>query len=123
MLLANIFIESDIDMNYLFGNYYNEVFKSYNISFPIIVSSLKSRNAAPWMSFRLKQCIKKKAKLYKMYLRGNISQGDYTIFKNQLTNAIRRSKALYYSKLFIENTKNKKWTWKIINGIISKKNK
>ena len=56
-----------------------------------------------------------------MYLRGNISRGDYTIFKNRLTNAIRRSKALYYSKLFIENAKNQKGTWKIINGTISKK--
>ena len=60
-------------MNYSYGNYYNKVFRSYNISFPIIVSSLKIRNPAPWMSFRLKQCIKKKAILYKMYLRSNIS--------------------------------------------------
>ena len=108
MLLTNISIESDNNMNYLYGNYYNKVFRSYNISFPIIVSSPMSRNPASWMTFRLKQCIKKKAKLYKMYLRGNISQGDYTIFKNRLTNAIRRSKALYYLKLFIENAKNQK---------------
>ena len=123
MLLANISIESDNNMNYLYGNYYNEVFRSYCISFPIMVSSPMGRNPAPWMTFRLKQCIKKKAKLYKMHPRGNISRGDYTIFKSRLTNAIRRSKALYYSKLFIENAKNQKWTWKIINGIISKKKK
>ena len=47
MLLANISIESDNNMNYLYGNYYNKVFRSYSISFPIIVSSPMSRNPAP----------------------------------------------------------------------------
>ena len=75
------------------------------------------------MTSKLKQCIRKKAKIYKMFLRGNISQGDYTVYKNRLTNAIRRTKALYYSKLFYENTKNQKQLWSIINGILSKKNK
>ena len=54
-----------------------------------------------------------------MFLRGNISRGDYTVYKNRLTNAIRRTKALYYSKLFYENAKkpetamvNHKWNLK-----------
>ena len=119
--LANISIESDDDVNYLYGNYHNKIFHMYNISFPLRVSSLKSKNPAPWMSPRLKQCIRKKAKLYKMYLKGNISRGNYTMFKNRLTNAIRRSKALYYSKLFYENAKNQKLVWSIINGILNKR--
>ena len=49
-----------------------------------------------------------------MFLRGNISRGDYTVYKNRLTNAIRRTKALYYSKLFYENAKNQKQLWSII---------
>ena len=57
-----------------------------------------------------------------MFLRGNISRGDYTVYKNRLTNAIRRSKALYYSKLFYENAKNQKQLWSIINRILNKKN-
>ena len=55
-----------------------------------------------------------------MFLRGKISRGDYTVYKNRLTNAIR-TKALYYSKLFYENAKNQKQLWTIINGIVNKK--
>ena len=57
-----------------------------------------------------------------MFLRGNILRCDYTVYKNRLTNAIRRTKALYYSKLFYENAKNQKQPWSIINGILNKKN-
>ena len=44
------------------------------------------------------------------------------MYKNRLTNAIRRTKALYYSKLFYENAKNQKQLWSFINGILNKKN-
>ena len=54
-------------------------------------------------------------------MKGHISRGDYTIFKNRLTNVIRRSKSLYYSRLFYENAKNQKLIWSIINGILNKK--
>ena len=109
-------------MNQTFGNYHSEIFRIYNVAFPLAVCSPKNRHPAPWMTSKLKQCIRKKARLYKMFLRGNISRGDYTVYKNRLTNAIRRTKALYYSKLFYENAKNQKQLWSIINGILNKKN-
>ena len=43
------------------------------------------------------------------------------MYKNRQTNAIRRTKALYYSKLFYENAKNQKQLWSIINGILNEK--
>ena len=121
ILLSNIHIaETAGDMNFIYSTYHKEVFKVYETAFPLMAKSLKVGQSAPWMSFRLKQCIKKKAKLYKLYLRGVISKGVYTAFKNRLTNIIRRSKALYYAKLFHENAKNSKVVWTIINSLLTK---
>ena len=121
ILLSNLHIaETAGDMNLIYSNYHKEVFKVYETAFPLMTKSLKVGQSAPWMSLRLKQCIKKKAKLYKLYLRGIISKGVYTAFKNRLTNIIRRSKALYYSKLFHENAKNSKVVWSIINSLLTK---
>ena len=121
ILLSNLHIsETAGDMNLIYSNYHKEVFKVYETAFPLMTKSLKVGQSAPWMSLRLKQCIKKKAKLYKLYLRGIISKGVYTAFKNRLTNIIRISKALYYSKLFHENAKNSKVVWSIINSLLTK---
>ena len=101
-LLSNIHIaENTRDMNCIYSSYHEEVFRAYEIAFPLVTGSLRVKQSAPWMSFKLKQCIKKKSKLYKLYLRGVITREVYTIYKNRLINVIRKSKALYYSKLFL----------------------
>ena len=69
ILLSNVsIVENAGDMNIIYSNYHREVFKIYDIAFPLVSRSLKVRQPAPWMSCRLKQCIKRKAKLYKLYL-------------------------------------------------------
>ena len=121
ILLSNISIDSTNDINQSFGNYHSEIFRVYNVAFSLVVCSPKNRHPAPWMTSKLKRCIRKKARLHKMFLRGNISRGDYTVCKNRLTNAVRRTKALYYSKLFYENAKNQKQLWTVTHGILNKK--
>ena len=91
------------------------------MAFPVVTRPLKLKQPAPWMTSRLKECIKKKAKLYRLYLRGIISKGEYTRFKNRLTNIIRRSKALYYARIFHENGNNPKMVWSTINGILNRR--
>ena len=73
------------------------------------------------MTYRLKECIKKKAKLYRMYLKGRVTRADYTQYKNRLTYVIRKVKALYYTKLFMENSSNSKMVWNTINDILNRK--
>ena len=67
ILLSNISIESTDDINQSFGNYHSEIFRIHNIALPLVVCSPKSRHPAPWMTSKLKQCIRKKARLYKMF--------------------------------------------------------
>ena len=82
--------------------------------------TVRNKNSFSWVTPDLKQCIKKKARLYKAYLNGRISKGDYTLYKNRLTNLIR--KALYYEKQLLESAANTKVLWSTINTILNRKN-
>ena len=121
VLLSNVYVLVNTeDMNLAYKKYHEQIFQIYDIAFPVVLRPIKLKQSAPWMSPRLKQCIRKKSKLYKQYLRGNISKADYTGFKNRVTNVIRRSKALYYAKKFLENAKDPKMMWSTINGILNR---
>ena len=123
MLLSNIHIDTSImDINMIFGDYSSKVMNGYNKAFPIDNCTIKNKNSFAWVTPDLKECIKKKARLYRAFLKGRISKGDYTSYKNRLTNLIRRSKALYYEKLFLENAANTKVLWSTINSLLNRKN-
>ena len=81
------------------------------------------KRAAPWMTERLKKCIKEKGKLYKLFVKGRIQKVTNTNFRNRLTNIIRRVKSLYYAKLFLENAKNSEKVWVILNGLLNRSSK
>ena len=69
VLLSNIQVTINEDgMNSIYMIYYKQIFEAYNIAFPLVSGTIKSKPAAPWMSLRLMECIKKKAKYYKLYL-------------------------------------------------------
>lgn len=122
IFLSNIHVNiTGNDLNLAYNNYFSKVFEGYDRAFPIDWYTSRNKHSSPWLTQRLKECIKKKAKLYRAYLKGQINKADYTSFKNRLTNIIRRSKALYYSKILLENANNSKFLWKTINGIMNRK--
>ena len=122
LLLSNINVQR-IQGNFrlTYDNYWTRVFECYNIAFPIKTSSVKAKHPAPWMTLRLKQCITKKSKLYKMFLKGRITKEEYVMFRNRLTALIRRVKRLYYSKLLYNCSNNSKKMWSCLNSIIERK--
>ena len=123
ILLSNISVNvSDGDLNCAYNNYISKVFESYNMAFPIKNGETKTGHSVPWITAELKECIKKKAKLYKHYLKGHITKADYTTYKNTLINVIRKSKILYYKRVFIEAGNNSKMIWSVLNNILDKKN-
>ena len=122
ILLTNIeVLMNDEDMNIIYENYYDQVFGMYNLAFPLMNKKIKTKPAAPWMTVKLKECIKKKAKLYRLFLKGRVTKANYNQYKNRLTNAIRRTKALYYGKIFHEQANNPRMVWSTINGILNRK--
>ena len=61
LLLSNIHVSLNFeDMNTLYENYHNLITEIYNLAFPIVTTSLKYKNQVPWMSHKLRECIKKK---------------------------------------------------------------
>ena len=122
-LIANV--KPDVitgDLNGSFENYFTKIFKAYDVAFPVVVSSLKPKHSVPWLSYKLKLCIKKKTKLYKLHMKGKISKADYTVYKNRLTAVLRRSKRLYYSKLLFNACNNTSKMWCCLNTLMERKN-
>ena len=81
-------------------SYMNDLMGSYNTTFPLKKIQKKPPNYLPWISQRLKLCIRKKSKLYKLYVSDRVSRLAYTSFRNRLTAVLRRAKGLYYVELF-----------------------
>ncbi len=59
------------------------------------VTSLSFKN--PWISTELKQCIKKKHKLFRMYKSGFIQFRHFKLYRNMLRKALRLAKKCYYT--------------------------
>ena len=107
----------------IFDTYYGQLFHAYNIAFPLTKRTVRGKKSTPWMTDKLRECIVKKAKMYKLFLKGRITRYSYTSYRNKLTNLIRKVKSLYYVKLFLENAGNSRKTWEILNNVLNRKNK
>ena len=80
LLLSNISVQVfHGNLNLTYDSYIDRVLECYNTAFPVKTSSLNANHPAPWMCPRLKQCIQKKSKLYKLYLKGRIEKAEYII--------------------------------------------
>ena len=85
LLLSNVDVRTIIgNFNLTFNHFFENVFKCYDVAFPIVLRKVKQLPTAPWVTPSLRQCIKKKSKLYRMYLKGKIARGDYAYYKKQI---------------------------------------
>ena len=105
----------------IFDNYFKKIFEYHNVAFPLLTCSAKSGPPAPWMTHELKQCVKKKAKLHNLYLNGRIAKASYTVYKNRLTNLLRKVKRHYYARIFMEAANDSKRIWLSLNSIMDNK--
>ena len=108
----------DDDFNQTFSTYFLKVFASYDEAYPIIESIENLGKNSPWITPPIKTCIKKKAKLYRMFTRGGISWEAYTWYNNKLTALLRRVKRLFYYKLFLRVGRDSSKLWVNINKIL-----
>ena len=106
------------DMDCTFDHYFLKVFEDYNRAYPITTSNATTLQNCPWVTPRIRKCIKKKSKLYKMSLRKTIPRADYNTYNNLLTHLLRKARRLYYYRLFLKGNKNIKKTWFYVNEFI-----
>ena len=106
-----------------FNAYYEKIFQGYCASYPLREIIPSSTNDNEWMTPPVKQCIKKKSKLYRMFTRGYIYKEDYTYYANRLTVLLNKVRKLYYYKLFLRCGNNTNKTWLHINHLIGNRSK
>ena len=106
------------NMNQTFLNYFSQIWDIYERAFPLNPLKNRETEGCPWMTPGLKLCIRRKATLYRMYVRGTILKEEYTHFKNRLTTLIRRVKRLYYFNLFSSLGNDSSKIWHQINNLL-----
>ena len=122
VLLSNMNIANDSgNHNHFMGSYLNGLMNIYDNAFPLKEAWEKVTKYVPWMTQKLKLVIKKKSKLYKSYISGNINKAVYASFRNRVTLVIRRAKRLYYLRLFYNAGCASKEVWAIIDNILVRK--
>ena len=122
VLLSNMNMANDSGNHNLFmSSYLNGLKNIYNNAFPLKESRERVTKCVPWMTQKLKLLIKKKSKVYKSYISGNINKAVYASFRNRVTWVIRRAKRLYYLRLFYEAGCASKEVWAIIDNILIRK--
>ena len=89
------------DVNQTFDSYYSRVFEPYDTSYPKETKAMKKKKNGEWITSDIKACIKKKSKLYGLFVRGRIVKQDYTYYAYKLTTLLRKAKKLNFYKLFL----------------------
>ena len=110
------------DMNMTFDYYFFQLFELYESAFPITPqNNTNDLTNCPWITPQIRICIKKKSKIYRMFLRGTILKIAYTVYNNKLTLLLRKVRRLYFFNLFQRDRKNMKKLWFHINDLLGNK--
>ena len=109
----------DSDMDKTFDSYYSDLFRMYDFSYPIVIkTSIGCTENSEWLTPAVRKCIKKKSKLYRLYIQGHVYREDYTFYANKLTTLLKKVRRLYYFKLFLQSLKNSNRTWFHVNKLL-----
>lgn len=109
------------NVNQGFTDFIKVVEESYNNNIPQRPFVLKHKGK-PWLTKGLLCSIKRKNKLYAIYLRckTTASHDFYRRYKNKLSHLLKMSERKYYKEKLENNKANLTNTWKILKNIINK---
>ena len=116
------FLDGYHDPKNAYKSFIKKYSKTYNVCFPVKKLTRKqSRSNKPWLSNALINCIKKKNRVYRKYLRNPTMdrQSIYKCYKNKLNYSLRIAKRLYYEKK-LNNVQSTLATWKVLNDILNR---
>jgi len=114
----------DSDIDFLIDSFLEQFYSVYDRCCRIRTKQLSTRRyMKPWMTDELVDCVHRKHVLFRQYRRGIVSHQRYNIFKNQVTNLIRRRKSKYFIDKFNSNMGNSSATWKLIKTLTKRSKK
>ena len=117
----------NLDPNYSFNNFYSAITPIIDKFLPLkkVSSKVHKRKFKPWVSFGIRQCMKRRDKLYtqlrccKNQLRKEAIQVEYKFLRNRVTELTFTSKKNYFNRYFQANNRNLRKIWQGINSIIN----
>ena len=114
--IALLIIDDDVD--HTFDTYYDNLFNMYDSAYPITEKVVNAVRNNEWLTPRVKACIKKKSKLYELFICGRIAKLDYPFYANRLILLLRKVKRLYFYKLFHNVFGDSSETWFNVNKLL-----
>ena len=107
-----------------FSVFYTTLYDVYNTVFPTKTKKIKHNLLnQPWVTPKLRRCIKKKYHLYNLMKRGIINRRSFIVYKNLLNYVINKLKSKYYSNKFNSLNGDSKKIWNNVNDLLARKNK
>ena len=104
-----------------FDKFYKIIMKIFNTCFPVKTKIIRhNKIKVPWMTKKLKMCIRKKFKLYCLMRRGLITRHSFRTYKKTLNWVSKKIRTQYYFKKFHLCKSNIKKTWSNINEVMQR---
>ena len=115
-------IQEYSDCNQAYNFFADSLKRIFNQSFPVQKVKKKYRNRLPWLTDGLRNSIKHKNRLYKIYIKIQTSQNKkvYNTYNNKLKSILRKSEKIHYQDCLLKCTNNLKKTWSIIKDVLNK---
>ena len=111
-----------VNVNDAYDLFLNKFSELYNNHCPLKRFKIKQIPNKPWLTSGIKNAIKKKNNMYKVFLkRRNLeNESRYKNYKNKLTEIIRNAKKQFFNNKFEKCKNNMKETWRNINNLLYK---
>ena len=115
---------NELDANVCYDKFECIFDKVYKKCIPVRKGNQKDRDK-PWMSVGMINSVKRKNKLYHMYLKhpNATTEARYKAYKNKLNHVLRVSKRRYINDQLNSYIGDMKNTWRVLNTIIDNKNR
>ena len=116
-------IQSATDAQIAYNSFRAQYTTALNKYFPIKESFDGYSTRKPWLNENLKNCIKNKNKLYRIYRLTDSAYHEkiYKRYKAQLDKILSNTERQHYATLFEANKNNLKKSWTILKEIINKR--
>ena len=116
---------SSSDTQNAFTILHSHLTSSFMQSFPIVKINVQYNTRKPWLCDGLRDCIRKKNKLYVHYCNNKTSFNEttYTRYRNKLSRTLKKAEKKHYADILTLSKNNIRKTWQILKNIINKHKK
>ena len=108
-----------------FDLFHNQLMVLHNKHFPKVRIKKGYSNRKPWLSEALRDCIKRKNKMYYVFKKVSSVKNEtsYKKYRNKLNHILQKAEKQYYHDLLNKHKDNLRKSWGIVKNIIHKNKK